>query len=92
MPNKSYSEQDIMTELLVSLKHLKSEYNLFTQEASCDDLFKEATALYTEISKMQRDVFNLMSQKGWYKMKSETTTKLSQAYTKLSKSEADLTK
>ncbi|MEF9921221.1 MAG: spore coat protein [Erysipelotrichaceae bacterium] len=92
MPNKSYSEKDIMSELLTSLKHLKSEYNLLTQEASNPDLYEEVTKLYNEISCMQRTVFNLMSDKGWYKMKPDTATKINQAYNKLCKCESELSK
>ncbi|MEF9962553.1 MAG: spore coat protein [Erysipelotrichaceae bacterium] len=92
MPSNNYGDQDIMSELLISLKHLKSEYNLLTQEASNDALYAEATKLYNEISCMQRNVFHLMSEKGWYKMKSETATKISQAYTKLSKCESEMSK
>lgn len=90
--NKSYSEKDIMTELLISLKHMKSEYNIFTQEASGDEVYQKIDELYQEISCMQRDVYNLMSQKGWYKMQSEKATAIAKAYTKNANSEAELTK
>ena len=40
-----YSEKDIATNLLVTLKHMKYEYNTFTQEASNEELFKEIDTL-----------------------------------------------
>ena len=37
----NYSDKEIATNLLVTLKHMKSEYNTFSQEASNEELFKE---------------------------------------------------
>ena len=37
----NYSDKDISTNLLISLKHMKAEFNTFTQEASNDALYKE---------------------------------------------------
>ena len=59
-----YSEKDIATNLLVTLKHMKYEYNTFTQEASNEELFKEIDALYDCISTQQRNVFEMMSAQG----------------------------
>ena len=41
----NYSDKDISTNLLISLKHMKAEFNTFTQEASNDALYKEISAL-----------------------------------------------
>lgn len=87
---KAYSEKDIATNLLVTLKHMKAEYNTFTQEASNEELYKEANALYECISTQQRMVFQMMCAQGWYKMTADTAKNISKAYTKFSNSESEL--
>lgn len=85
-----YSEKDIATNLLVTLKHMKYEYNTFTQEASNEELFNEIDALYDCISTQQRNVFEMMSAQGWYKMTPDSEKNISKAYTKYSNSESEL--
>lgn len=87
---KSYEDKDIATNLLVTLKHMKSEMNLFTQEASNETLFKNVNEVYTCVSTLQREVFEMMCAQGWYKMTPDTATSISKAYTKFSKSKEDL--
>ena len=86
----NYSEKDISTNLLVTLKHLKAEMNTFSQEASSPELFKEADKLYQSVSQLQRDVFQMMCDQSWYKMTADTAKNISKAYTTASKSESDL--
>ena len=86
----NYSDKDISTNLLISLKHMKAEFNTFTQEASNDALYKEISALYQSVCKLQRDVFNMMCEQGWYQMKSDTAANISKAYTKAENSKSEL--
>ena len=79
----NYSDKDISTNLLISLKHMKAEFNTFTQEASNDALYKEISALY-------QSVFNMMCEQGWYQMKSDTAANISKAYTKAENSKSEL--
>ena len=88
--SKSYGDKDIATNLLVTLKHMKAELNTFTQEASNDELFTKIDEVYTCVSTLQRDVFNMMTAQGWYKMTAESAKNISKAYTKFSKSESEL--
>lgn len=88
--NQSYGDQDISTNLLVTLKHMKAEYNTFTQEANNESLYKEIDKLYQVVSQLQRDVYEMMCTQGWYKMTSDSAKNISKAYTKASDSEADL--
>lgn len=88
--NRQYSEKDIATNLLVTLKHMKSEYNTFSQEASNEELYKEIDALYDCISTQQRNVYDMMSAQGWYKMTADSEKNISKAYTKFSNSESEL--
>lgn len=86
----SYSEKDIATNLLVTLKHMKAEYNTFTQEASNEELYNEIKELYDCISTQQRNVYEMMSAQGWYQMSADTDKNISKAYTKFSNSESEL--
>ena len=88
--SKSYSEKDISTNLLVTLKHMKAEMNTFSQEASNSSLYKEAEKLYQGVSKLQRDVFDMMCGQSWYKMTADSDKNISKAYTKASNSESEL--
>lgn len=80
--SQTYTDKEISTCLLLALKHLKSELNLFTQEASNTPLYDDATPIYDAVSQLQRDVFNMMSEQGWYQMKPDTASSISKAYTK----------
>lgn len=88
--NKNFDDKDIATNLLVSLKHLKSEYNTFTQETSNKSLYNEVDKLYQGVSKLQRDVYEMMCRQGWYKMKSDSKSNITKAYKKYAKSESEL--
>lgn len=88
--SKSYGDKDIATNLLVTLKHMKAELNTFTQEASNDELFTKIDEVYTCVSTLQRDIFNMMTEQGWYKMTADSAKNISKAYTKFSKSESEL--
>ena len=88
--NQNYSEKDIATNLLVTLKHMKAEYNTFTQEASNESLYEEIKQLYDCISTQQRNVYEMMSSQGWYQMKPDSAKNISKAYTKFSNSESEL--
>lgn len=88
--NTSYNEKEIATNLLVTLKHLKSEMNTFTQEASNEDLYNTLTSIYDEYSCLQRSVYEMMSNQGWYKMTADTDKNIKKAFDKFSNMESEL--
>lgn len=88
--SKNYSEKDIATNLLITLKHLKSEYNTFTQEASNETLYNEIDKVYECVSTQQRNVYEMMKQQGWYKMTADTAQNIEKAYTKFNDSKSEL--
>lgn len=90
MAGSTYADKEIATNLLVTLKHMKSELNIFTQEASNEELFQEIDQAYQQLSALQREVFQMMCAQGWYKMKSDTKDSISKAYKKFSDSESEL--
>lgn len=90
MKKGNYSDKEIATNLLVTLKHMKSEINIFTQEASNEALFQEINKVYDDISALQREVFEMMCTQGWYKMKPDTKECINKAYQKFSDSKSEL--
>lgn len=88
--NKNYGDKDIATNLLVTLKHMKAEVNTFSQEASNEELFNIVDQVYECVSTLQREVYEMMSAQGWYKMTPDSASNISKAYTKFSNSKSEL--
>lgn len=88
--SKGYGDKDIATNLLVTLKHMKAEVNTFSQEASNKELYEVVDQVYNCVSTLQREVYEMMSAQGWYKMTSDTKESISKAYTKFSNSKKEL--
>lgn len=87
---KNYNDQIISANLLSSLKHLKSLCCTFSQEAGSDDLFSKCEDLYRTISQLQRDVYDMMEEQGWYVMKSDSITSIKKAYDKFKQTKKSL--
>ena len=90
MAKSTYGDQEISTNLLVTMKHLKSEFNIFTQVESNTELYDTITQVYESISTLQRDVFDMMGVQGWYELCADTKENIAKAYRKLAKSQKDL--
>lgn len=86
----SYNDQIISANLLASLKHLKALCCTFSQEAGSDALFEKCEKLYQEISALQRNVYDMMEEQGWYVMKSDTHSSIQKAYDKFKEKAKDL--
>lgn len=87
---KNYNDQIISANLLSSLKHLKSLCCTFSQEAGSDDLFVKCEDLYRAISQLQRNVYDMMEEQGWYVMKSDSITSIKKAYDKFKQTKKSL--
>lgn len=90
MKSSNYTEKDITTNLLCSLKHLKALYSYFAQEASCTPLFDVISELYDEITQLQRNTYDIMIEENWYSVQAQTTDKIKKAYTKYEKAKSEL--
>ncbi len=86
----NYGDKEITTNLLVTLKHMKSEFNIFTQEASNQELYEIIDGIYQCISTIQRDVYDMMSAQGWYQLRADTKQNIKKAYDKFSKSQSEM--
>jgi spore coat protein CotF len=57
-------------------------YGNALNEASNEFLFNEIFKIYQETQQKQREIYNLMFQKGWYSVTAEQKQKLDQTYQK----------
>ena len=67
-----YKRQD----LLISIKHITYMYSLACQEASNNELYTKLFSLFQESSQLQRKNYDLMFEKGWYKLEKEQAQKI----------------
>lgn len=74
------NERDFTNDLLSTEKHITDSYSTFLNEASHEALYQDMLSIYTEAQNEQRNLFNLMFQKGWYKLEPADTQQLQQKY------------
>lgn len=88
--NQYFSDKDILTDVLTSIKSLASLYHNFSIEASNDLVFDISSDLREEIFDEQRDCYNLMYSKGWYKLEQQPKSKITQDLQKFNQSKIEL--
>ena len=60
------SEQEILTDLLTSEKHITTTFNTFITESTCANLRQNLKDILTEEHSIHENLYNIMNQKGWY--------------------------
>lgn len=78
------NDKDYLTCLLTTLKEMTKNYSLAMTEASNEYLYKSYQAIFTEVSILQREVYELMFRNGWYAMEQVDATKQNEKYNTLS--------
>ena len=84
------NDKDYITCLLTILKEMSKNYSLSMTEASNEHLYKSYLSIFNELSTLQREVYELMFQKGWYSLEIAEVTKINEKYNTLSKEYQDL--
>lgn len=75
------NDRDYLDLVLNDLKKMTAMgYPNSLNEASNDTLYNELFQIYQETQQKQREVYNLMFQKGWYSVTAEQKQKLTQTY------------
>lgn len=74
------NDRDFINDLLAQEKYLTTSYSIAMHEASHDGLYQDIMAIFSETEKCQRDLYNLMFKKGWYKIEAADQQKLQQSY------------
>lgn len=84
------NDKDYIESLLTHLKDMSKNYCVAMSEASNEKLYDMYTSMFKKISKMQRDVYELMFRCGWYPMECVSDTKISSKYNMLTTEYTDL--
>jgi len=84
------TDKEILVDVLTSIKSLAGIYHHFSIEASNDFVFDIASDLKEEIFDEQRDYYNTLVSKGWYKVEVQPTTKINQELMKFETSKNEL--
>lgn len=74
------TDRDRVTDVLASEKYLITSSNTAAWEASHQDLYQDIFTICTELQECHRDLYELMFQKGWYKLEAAEQQKLDQVY------------
>ncbi len=85
---KEMNDLDYLTDVLETTKNLVSNYSIALNEASNNTLYETFKQIFDDTSIIQRDMFDLMFQKGWYSLEEAEVQKKMEAYNKYS-SQAD---
>ena len=74
------NDRDFLNDMLTTEKYMASSYGIFLNEASNQQLYQDMLNIFTETQNCQRELFNLMFKKGWYKLEAADPQKLQQSY------------
>ena len=74
--NQTMQEKEMMTDLLCSQKFVTSLYNTFCNEASTPAMRSCLSSILQDEHRVQEEIFNEMSNKGYYKVEMAEETKL----------------
>ena len=72
------NDKDYITSMLEVEKAMVKDYAVALTEASNEDLYNDYYDLFDEVSETQREIYNLMFQKGWYSIETAQDTKITQ--------------
>ena len=84
------TEQDMIQDLLSEEKYLIGNYGTFIPEASCPQLRQVLTQNFTDCVQNQYDIFDKMSQLGWYPTKAASAADVSAARDKFNQLRSSL--
>jgi len=66
--NPSMNDRDFINDLLATEKYMTHGYDVFLNEASHMGLYNDVLEMYNETQNLQRHLYNVMFQEGWYKV------------------------
>lgn len=78
------NDRDYLNDMLTTEKYLTTSYAYALNEMSHQSLYQEMLTIFTDTSNHQRDLFELMFKKGWYKLEAEDGQKLQQTHQQFS--------
>lgn len=84
------NDKDYITCLNTILKEMTKNYVTAMTEASNESLYNSYSSIFQELSKLQRETYELMFQNGWYSLEQAETQKINEKLQTLSKEYQDL--
>lgn len=65
----TFSEQEIMNDVLSSEKQMITAYGTYLAESTCENLRSELAKIINDKQQIQYQIFDAMQKKGWYNVK-----------------------
>ncbi len=81
--NNEMNDRDYLLDVLETIKNMHVNMATALNEASNEKLYNEFLKITDELSFMQRNLYNLAFQKGWYVLETSKESKVSETQTKL---------
>lgn len=78
------NDKDYLSVVLEGTKNLVNNYSYALNEMSNNTLCQEIDVLFKDTHAAQRDLFNLMFEKGWYSLEKAEDNKIMQKYNEYS--------
>lgn len=72
------NDRDMLNDILSTEKYLTQAFNTAINEASNQQLYQTQLQILNELHDAQRQLFNLMHQKGWYKLDAANPNQIAQ--------------
>lgn len=81
-PTPFMNDLDYLTDTLCTVKGLVNNYSYALNEASNNDLYNVIKEVFEDVTSMQRVLFDIMFQKGWYCFDKAENKKVNESFTK----------
>ncbi|MFJ7676604.1 spore coat protein [Peribacillus sp. NPDC097206] len=78
------NDRDFTNDMLATEKYFCNSYSVALHEMSNQALFQDIFSVSKETQEMQRELYNLMFEKGWYGLEKAQTDSLGQSYQQFS--------
>lgn len=82
---REMNDLDYVSDVLETTKNMVNNYSYSLNEASNNALYEILLQIFEETSNIQRDLFDLMFQKGWYCLEKAEEQKIEETKTKFNK-------
>lgn len=80
---KNLNDKDFLTDLLESEKNMSDNLSIALNEASNNTLYENLYTIFNDVRQKQRELYNLMFEKGWYCLEKAENNKITQKKTQL---------
>ena len=78
------NDRDFLNDMLATEKYFCNSFSVALHEMSNQALFQDIFSVSKENQEMQRELYNLMFEKGWYSLEKAQPDSLSQSYQQFS--------